>query len=45
MCFRVENLSQKNFLCTTDFNKFVDCGSDTEPNIAFVTWPEFADCE
>lgn len=30
----------ENFLCTTNFNKFVDCGSHTEPNVAFVTWPE-----
>lgn len=30
----------ENFLCATNFNKFVDCGSHTEPNVAFVTWPE-----
>jgi len=27
-------------LCRTDLNKFVDCGSHTEPVVAFVTWPE-----
>lgn len=31
---------KENFLCTTNFNKFVDCGSHTEPKEAFVMWPE-----